>query len=61
VECFSAREAVMFMKKIMDFVCGAEFDRDKFGSSYEYKGKTYYFCSERCRDSFSRNPDIYGK
>lgn len=25
----------------------------------EYKGSTYYFCSERCRDSFLSDPEKY--
>jgi P-type Cu+ transporter len=57
------QEGVMSMEKIkdFDFVCGAEFDRDKSAGSYDYKGKTYYFCSEHCRESFIRNPDVFTK
>jgi YHS domain-containing protein len=25
----------------------------------EYKGKTYYFCSRQCKDSFDKNPAQY--
>ena len=25
----------------------------------EYQGKTYYFCSEECRDNFLKNPGKY--
>ncbi|MES1210941.1 MAG: YHS domain-containing protein [Acidobacteriota bacterium] len=25
----------------------------------EYRGKTYYFCSEECREEFLRNPGKY--
>ena len=28
---------------------------------YEYGGKTYYFCSEDCRQKFARNPEKYLK
>jgi YHS domain-containing protein len=27
----------------------------------EYKGKTYYFCSEECRVLFEKNPAKYAK
>jgi YHS domain-containing protein len=26
---------------------------------YEYNGKTYYFCSDSCRDEFAKNPAKY--
>ena len=26
------------------------------GGTFDYQGKTYYFCSTRCRDSFHQNP-----
>lgn len=26
---------------------------------YSYAGKTYYFCSDDCRDKFEKNPDKY--
>ena len=26
---------------------------------YEYGGKTYYFCSNSCRDDFARHPEKY--
>jgi YHS domain-containing protein len=61
VGCFSAGEVVMFMEKTKDLVCGAEFDRDKSAGSFDYKGRTYQFCSESCRDSFSKNPGSYIK
>ncbi len=51
----------MSMEKIKDLVCGAEFDKDKSKDSYDYKGKTYHFCSDSCRDSFSKKPDSFIK
>jgi YHS domain-containing protein len=30
-------------------------------SSYEYKGKTYYFCCGGCPDQFKANPEKYIK
>jgi YHS domain-containing protein len=26
-----------------------------------YQGKTYYFCSNECRDQFAKNPSKYAK
>ncbi len=41
-----------------DPVCGMDVSQ---GSTLktEYKGKTYYFCSESCRISFEKKPDDY--
>jgi YHS domain-containing protein len=52
---------VMSMEKFKDFVCGMEIDRDKSAGSFDYQGKTYHFCSESCRDNFSKNPGSYIK
>jgi Cu+-exporting ATPase len=42
-----------------DLVCGMELEKEKSAGSYDYKGKTYHFCSEECRDQFSKNPGDY--
>lgn len=43
-----------------DLVCGMEVDKkDSFKA--EYKGKTYYFCSEFCKDALLREPEKYIK
>ncbi len=42
-----------------DCVCGAELDEKKAGSSFNYKGKTYRFCSEECRDKFEKSPEKF--
>jgi Cu+-exporting ATPase len=44
-----------------DFVCGMEIDREKSAGSFDYKGKTYHFCSQECRDKFSKAPESYIK
>jgi YHS domain-containing protein len=41
-----------------DPVCGMKVDRDK-AFTLQYAGKTYYFCSEDCRDQFSADPAAY--
>jgi signal transduction histidine kinase len=43
--------------KIIDPVCGMTIEeKDVFGTS-SYKGTTYYFCSDKCKDDFDKNPD----
>ncbi len=49
------------MEKSKDLVCGAEIEKEKAAGSYDFEGKTYHFCSESCRDSFSKNPRSYIK
>ena len=41
-----------------DPVCGMDVD-PKNALSLEYKGKTYYFCSNQCKSAFERNPEAY--
>jgi YHS domain-containing protein len=36
-----------------DPFCGASFDQEKAGASYDFQGFTYYFCSSACRDKFA--------
>jgi Cu+-exporting ATPase len=42
-----------------DLVCGMNLDQSK--GTYDYKGKTYHFCSEDCRNKFSSSPESYIK
>ena len=49
------------MERIKDFVCGAELDKEKSADRYDYEGKTYHFCSQKCRDDFSKDPRQYIK
>ena len=43
----------------MDRVCGMELD--ECSESYDFKGKTYCFCSEECKDQFKKSPDRFLK
>jgi L-lactate dehydrogenase len=45
------------MKK--DPVCGMELDEDDAKFTSEYKGRTYHFCTSRCKDSFEEDPEKY--
>lgn len=42
-----------------DPVCGMTVDPETAAGKAEYKGKTYYFCSEGCRKAFEENPERY--
>jgi YHS domain-containing protein len=44
--------------KAIDPVCGLMVDKNP-QLSFNYKDQTYYFCSNRDRDAFKQNPDIY--
>jgi len=40
-------------------VSGKEIKKSEAKGSYEYKGKTYYFCCEGCKENFIKNPEKY--
>lgn len=42
-----------------DPVCGMKIDERQTKHKISYKGKTYYFCSQRCKNSFNENPEKY--
>jgi YHS domain-containing protein len=42
-----------------DPVCKMEVDEKEAAAAYEYKGKTYYFCSVGCKDKFSADPERF--
>ena len=44
----------------VDPVCGMSVDPAKAAGSADYKGQTYYFCSEGCLKKFQQHPDQYG-
>lgn len=43
--------------KYIDPVCGMEASADLF--KVDYKGKSYYFCSDHCRQQFKKDPEAY--
>jgi len=45
--------------KAQDPVCLMKVEKDENALNYEYKGKTYYFCSENCKEQFRQNPDQF--
>ena len=42
-----------------DEVCGMSIEAETAAASIEFQGKTYYFCSDRCRRMFEEHPDRY--
>ena len=42
-----------------DPVCGMEVSHNTAIDTYEYQGKTYYFCSGACREAFEADPAKY--
>ncbi len=44
---------------VRDEVCGMTITEDQIAETLELEGKTYYFCSERCKDRFEEHPGWY--
>jgi YHS domain-containing protein len=42
-----------------DPVCGMEVDEKDAEATLQYHGKTYYFCSSRCKEQFDQQPQRY--
>lgn len=42
-----------------DPVCGMKVNEKQSKHKVRYKGKTYYFCTPRCKNSFNKNPEKY--
>ena len=45
--------------KVMDPVCGMEI-RPEDAAAEEHEGRTFYFCSRACHDTFVNDPHRYG-
>jgi Cu+-exporting ATPase len=43
----------------LDPVCGMTVTKANAVCSHEYKGKTYYFCAQSCKDDFAADPGKY--
>jgi alkyl hydroperoxide reductase subunit F len=48
-----------FEIKAVDPICGMVVDSDRFSAAYD--GKTYYFCSQGCKDKFGAEIEQYNK
>ena len=45
----------------IDPVCGMKVNSEHATASIQYKGQTYYFCSQLCKTIFEREPEKYIK
>jgi Cu+-exporting ATPase len=43
----------------IDPVCGMKVDPATAAATYEYEGKTYYFCAPGCKTAFEKDPEKY--
>jgi len=44
---------------VRDEVCGMRFSAAQAAATTSVEGKTYYFCSQRCRERFLEHPGWY--
>jgi len=44
---------------IVDPVCWMDVARKSIAGKSEYQGKTYYFCSPGCKETFDSDPEMY--
>jgi YHS domain-containing protein len=42
-----------------DVVCGMEVDPKTAAAKSSYQNKTYYFCSDGCKQAFDKEPQKY--
>lgn len=42
-----------------DLVCGKRLCPKSANVEYKHNGKTYYFCSQKCKEKFEKNPAKY--
>ena len=47
------------MHMVIDPVCGMRIEAEDAAATAEYEGKTYYFCSQACRDAFLADPKLF--
>jgi Cu+-exporting ATPase len=46
---------------VKDPVCGMSVDKNTAKWKSEYQGETYYFCNERCKLAFDKQPSRFVK
>lgn len=42
-----------------DPVCGMQVEEQNAAGASDYKGETYYFCGQGCKEKFDENPEAY--
>ena len=56
-------ESKIIMKEVKamakDPVCEMDVKEEEAAATYEYKGKTYYFCAVGCKERFAQDPERF--
>ena len=47
------------VKMDIDPVCGMSVEREKAPAKWEYRGESYYFCANGCKEEFQEQPDRF--
>ena len=47
--------------QVIDPVCKMTIQDTDAAATSSYKGVTYYFCAEQCKEAFDKNPEMYVK
>ncbi len=42
-----------------DPVCGMSFRDEEAEATFVHKGKTYFFCSQTCKEEFEQSPEDF--
>ncbi|HEY7534567.1 MAG TPA: heavy metal-binding domain-containing protein, partial [Thermodesulfobacteriota bacterium] len=50
---------IVSKRMVKDPVCGMEIDPESSFGSYEYEGRTYFFCNQYCLEKFKVEPAKY--
>lgn len=45
--------------KVKDPVCGMSLEQSDAVATAQHNGKTFYFCSEECKETFVQNAEDY--
>lgn len=54
-----AMQGEMAADMVIDPVCEMKIKKEDAAGTYEYDGKTYYFCMESHKQDFVKNPEAY--
>jgi Cu+-exporting ATPase len=46
---------------VKDPVCGMQVDENTSTIQTDYKGKTFHFCGEECKEIFQTDPEPYAR
>jgi YHS domain-containing protein len=44
-----------------DPVCGMDVQPEQAAGQSEYQGRTFYFCSDGCKEKFDKEPQRYAR